>query len=43
MGQKFLDWRVRNNYSGLISVPEVCHFLQEAILDTKDIMKNAKP
>lgn len=37
MGQKFLEWRINNNYSGMISVPEVARFAQEVILETKEI------
>ncbi len=36
MGEKFLKWREANNYSGLISVPEVTMFAQQLILETKE-------
>ena len=37
MSKKFLDWRQLNNYSGMISVPEVMRFAQEIILEMKDM------
>jgi len=41
MGKKFTEWRERNEYSGLISVPEVAHFTQDVISETKDLIKIA--
>jgi len=38
MGEKFLIWRKKNRYSGLISVPEVAHFSMEVINEVR-IMK----
>lgn len=39
MGQKFLSWRQLNEYSGTISVPEVAHWTQEVVTETRKVLK----
>lgn len=39
MGAKFLEWRQKNLYSGGISVPEVAHFAQDVVEETKQVLK----
>ncbi len=37
MTEKYLKWRINNNKSGMISVPEVVAFAQDVIVETKDV------
>jgi len=39
MGQKFMEWRAKNQYSGGISVPEIAHWTQDVINEVMDIKK----
>ena len=39
MVQKFLAWRQKNRYAGIISTYEVARWTQEVILETKEILK----
>ena len=40
MAQKFVAWRAKNNYAGIISIFEVAHFTQDVILETKETLEN---
>ena len=42
MGQKFLDWRKNNNYSGVISVPEVSRWTLAVMQEQEEILKEKK-
>lgn len=39
MGLKFLSWRQRNHYGGIISVPEVAHFVMELMIEMKSMLE----
>lgn len=39
MTEKYLEWRINNNKSGMISVPEVVAFAQDIITETKEVFE----
>ena len=42
MGQKFLAWREVNNYSGVISVPEIARWTLAVMQEQEEIYKEKK-
>lgn len=40
--KKYRKWREDNNYSGLISEPEVAHFGMNILQEAKEVYENEK-